>query len=173
MPSIADLLEETISPIKLSILVFGPQVNKLSAHERTRNLQNKRIEIRAELENLGHKVKYAEELVDPSLVGPTANPVVQELVIMQEYDFIVTLVESPGSIVEATLIASKHLLAKKTSLYIDKNYMEGLAGQACLMAKDMGGHLHEFNYPEDLTDCHLLTHIRTRAEVIQLWKFMG
>ena len=173
MTSVAELIQDAVLPIQLSILVFGPQVETLSNDERTRNLQNKRVEIRESLEELGHNVKYAEELVDPSLVGPSANPVVQELVIMHEYDFIVTLVGSPGSIVEATLIASKHLLAKKSSLYIDKDHIDGLAGQACLLAEQLGGHVHQFNYPEDLTECHLLTHIRTRAETIQLWKFMG
>lgn len=144
----------------------------MSGDERTRNLQNKRIEIREALEAINHHVKYAEDLVDPSLVGPTANPIIQELVIMQEYDFIVTLVESPGSIVEATLIASKPLLAQKTALYIDKTYIDGLAGQMCLLAEQMGGHLHKFTYPEDLTECHLLGHIRERANTIQLMKFL-
>lgn len=172
MTTVSDLLEDSISPISLKILVFGPQVETISQDERTRNLQNKRMEIRQALEDLNHHVKYAEDLVDPSLVGPTANPVIQELVIMQEYDFIVTLVESPGSIVEATLIASKPLLAQKSALYIDQGYIGGLAGQACLLAEQMGGHLHKFTYPEDLVECHLLGHIRDRANTIQLMKFL-
>lgn len=172
MTSVSDLLRESISPISLNILVFGPQVETMSSDERTRNLQNKRREIREALEAKKHQVKYAEDLVDPALVGPTANPVIQELVIMQEYDFIVALVESPGSIVEATLISIKPMLAQKTALYIDEGFIDGLAGKACLLAEQMGGHLHKFTYPQDLTECHLLGHIQERADTIQLMKFL-
>ncbi len=173
MPSIAELLGDSITPIKLKILVFGPQVKTTSDDARIRNLQKKRIEIRLDLEAEGHEVKYAEDLVDPSLVGPTANPIIQELVIMQEYDFIVTLVGSPGANSEATMISLKPLIARKSSLYIDRDHIDGLPGQACLLAEEHGGHLHQYNYPADLTECHLLGHVRARAEQIKLWKYLG
>ena len=152
--------------------MFGPQVENLSNVERTRNLQNKRIEIRAALESLGHEVKYAEDIVDSSIDGPGANPFFQEMVIMEDFDFIVTLVESPGSNIETGVIASKPNLARKASLYIDETFNEGLAWRACQFVEEMGGHVHQFTYPQDLTECHLLGRIKRRASTIQMWKYL-
>jgi hypothetical protein len=170
--SVSDLLDSTIGSIKLSILVFGPQVHTVSPDERTRNLQNKRKEIRNSLEMLGHKVNYAEDLVDPSLPGIAGNPMLQELVIMSEYDLIVTLVGSPGSIVEASMIAQKPNLARKTSLYLDEDHIDGLVGQACRMAQTMGAHFKTYKYPTDLVDCNLLGYVSSRVSEFQTMKYL-
>jgi hypothetical protein len=170
--TVSDLIAASIDPVLLKILVFGPQVVTLSSDERTRNLQNKRIEIRQALEVAGHYVKYAEDLVDPTLTGPSANPVIQELVLMGEYDLIVTLVGSPGTIVEASIISVKPLLARKSALYLDNDHIDGLAGQACRLAESMGAHFQTYLYPRDLTDCHLLTHVTERAAAFQLMKYL-
>lgn len=173
MAIITALLDTSIKTMPLKILVFGPQVVSLSSDVRMRRLQEKRIEIRQELESTGYTVNYAEDLVDPSLTGATANAVIQELVIMADYDYIVTLVDSPGSIVEATLISLKPALAQKAALYLDKAYVNGLAGETCRLAEKFGAHFKTYNYPEDLTDCHLLGFIRDRAETIQLMKYLS
>ncbi len=173
MTSIASIIQDGVKSRCLSILVFGPEVKTVSSKPRTRNLQNKRKEIRTALECLGHNVKYAEDLVDTSLVGPSANVVVQEFGIMEEYDFIVNLVDSHGSIVEATMISNKQLLAQKSSQYIDKDHEDGLVMRVLELAEVLGGHIHKFKYPEDLTECHLLTHIKSRVEKIQVLKYIG
>lgn len=172
MTAVAQLISESLGSIKLRILVFGPQVSNISVEERTRNLQNKRIEIREALEDLGHEVKYAEDVVDSSIEGPTVNPFFQEMVIMEDFDFIVTLLDSPGTNIETGVIASKLNLARKASLYIDKQYNTGLAWHACKQIEALGGHMHPFTYPEDLTDCHLLGHVKDRASTIQMWKYL-
>ena len=156
---VSDLIAVGVNSIELSILVFGPQVADLSANARTRDLQNKRIQIKAELEAAGHNVKYAEELVDLSLTGPAANPLFQEVLIMQEYDLIVNIVDSPGSIVEATVVALKPSLARKTALFLDASYVDGLVGQACLNAQDIGAHYQTYAYPDDLVHCNLLGYV--------------
>ena len=79
----------------------------MSTDPRTLNLQNKRIQIRQELEKLGHNVKYAEDEVDPNLPSPQNNAFLQEIVIMREYDLIFNLVDTPGTINETGLIASR------------------------------------------------------------------
>lgn len=152
--------------------MFGPQVATISADPRVSKLQNKRVEIRAKLEHLGHDVKYAEDLVDPTLPGVHGNAFLQELLIMSEYDMIVTLVDSPGSIVEATTIASKPLLAQKASLFIDHDYKGGLAAQACEFAEAMGAHYQTYQYPVDLDACHLYGFIEARVKKFQTIKFM-
>lgn len=163
---------DVIGAIKLKILVFGPQVHKPSTVEREAKFQNKRIEIRAKLELLGHTVKYAEDLVDPTIGGPEGNAVFQEIVIMQEYDLIVTLVESPGSIVEATVISINPALAAKSVLFQDEAYANGLVRQCCDNAVDLGAHFDTINYPDDLDHCHLYGKILKRVSQIQKVKFL-
>ncbi|RUU33677.1 hypothetical protein EOC93_28190 [Mesorhizobium sp. M6A.T.Ce.TU.002.03.1.1] len=163
---------EVTDAIKLKILVFGPQVHTPSQHEREAKFQNKRIEIRVKLENLGHFVKYAEELVDPNLGGPSGNAVFQELIIMKEYDLIVTLVESYGSIVEATMISLKPQLAAKALLFQDSAHHQGLVRSACDNAVDIGAHFEAFNYPTDLDECHLYGKVLKRVSQIQKMKFL-
>lgn len=169
---ISDLIAGAFDAHKLKILVFGPQVHTPSAEERTAKLQNKRIDIKAALEALGHHVKYAEEIVDPSLGGAAGNAFFQELLIMGEYDFIVTLVDTPGSITEAAAIASNPHFAQKASLFLDSAFVGGLVSQACENAAHMGAHYSTYDYPADLDECHLLGHIRDRASAIQMIKYL-
>jgi len=169
---IASKVLSAFDDIKIRILVFGPQVHTLSENERTCKLQKKRIQIRAELEALGHYVKYAEDLVDPKIDGPAGNAFFQELVIMREYDLIVTIVDSPGSIAEATAISMKTQLAQKSSLFLDNNYLGGLVGAACQNAEDIGAHFQTYQYPDDLDLCHLLGYVKTRVSKIQKMKYL-
>lgn len=171
--SIEDLLAKNITNIALKILVFGPQVKTLSADERTRNLQLKRKQIRCELETLGHHVRYAEDLVDPDLPGATCNVFLQEIVIMTEYDLIVTLVDSPGSIAEAIAITMNPALAQKASLFVDFDHRGGLVANACDLAKKLGADYRNYQYPEDLVDCHLLGFVKEKIENVQLVKYLS
>ncbi|MDX8465741.1 hypothetical protein RFM26_08600 [Mesorhizobium sp. VK23B] len=163
---------DVIGAIKLKILVFGPQVHTPSLVEREAKFQNKRMEIRAKLEALGHTVKYAEDLVDATIGGPEGNAVFQEIVIMLEYDLIVTLVESPGSIVEATVIATNPKLAAKSVLFQDQAYSGGLVRQCCDNAVDLGAHFDTISYPDDLDQCHLYGKVLKRVSQIQKVKFL-
>jgi hypothetical protein len=157
-----------LDAIKLNILVFGPQVKNLSDDERTQRLQLKRIQIRDELALLGHNVCYAEELVDPSL----GNMVFQEELIMREYDLIVTLVGSPGSIIETGLISRNPQLAQKAQLFMDSSHTDGLVAEACRLASDMGAFYKEYEYPKDLTDCHLLGFAKERVRAAQRIRYL-
>lgn len=166
MKTVQELMDQGISSTKLNILVFGPQVDTLSEiDERTRNLQNKRIAIREELERIGHDVKYAENIVDPSLSGPANNAMLQEIAIMKEYDFIVALVGSPGSIVEATHISTNPSIAAKSSLFLDSDYSQGLVAEACRLGETIGAKFRTYQYPNDLTECNLLGFIKQRMGV--------
>ena len=169
---IKTLIANAVDALKLKILVFGPQVHTPSCDVRTAKLQDKRRDIRGKLEGLGHSVKYAEDLVDPHLPGPTGNAFFQELVVMREYDLIVTIVDSPGSIVEAVAISLNPQLAQKSSLFLDNAYIGGLVGEACRNAADIGAHFETYAYPKDLDDCHLFGYILDRASKIQKMKYL-
>lgn len=174
MKTVQELMTQGISNSRLNILVFGPQVQILLENdERTRNLQNKRIEIREELEFLDHNVKYAEDIVDPSLGGPLSNATLQEIAIMKEYDFVVVLVDSPGSHVEATLISVNPSIAQKASLFLDSDFSQGLVAEACKLAEISGAKFRTYQYPNDLIDCNLLTFIKQRVIEIQTIKYLS
>ena len=171
--TISNLIASAFAAIKLKILVFGPQVHTPSPDPRIAKLQGKRAEIRQKLEAQGHHVKYAEDLVDPSLGAATGNPFFQELVLMREYDLIVTIVDQPGSIAEATVIALKPDLAQKSALFLDSAYLGGLVGQACVSAQNIGAHFSTYDYPVDLDACHLFGKIEERVERVQMIKYLS
>lgn len=173
MKPVSQLILDAKGHIKLNILVFGPQVHTISDNERTKNLQLKRIQIREALETLGHFVRYAEDLVDPNLPSPQNNAVLQEIVIMPEYDLIVNIVDSPGSIGEAFLIASKASLSQKATLFMDESYTDGLPAEACRLAATLGANFETFKYPDDLVQCHLLGFVKERVEKTQFAKFFS
>jgi hypothetical protein len=170
--SVTALLDSAIAAIILNILVFGPQTHTPASDERTRRLQLKRIEIRDSLIRLGHTVKFAEELVDPTIAGINGNAYLQELVIMREYDLIVTLVGSPGSNAEAAAIALKPYIAQKTALFLDEGHKDGLVGAACQLAAHIGAHYSTYSYPKDLDDCHLLGYVHDRVAKAQTVKYL-
>jgi len=173
MRTIQELMDQGVLGTTLNILVFGPQIHTLAENdERTRNLQLKRIEIREKLEELGHNVKYAEDIVDPSLSGPVGNAIVQEIAIMKEYDFIVVLVDSPGSHVEATLISRDQNLAQKTSMFLDNDHSSGLVAETCRLGERFGAKFRTYQYPNDLVECNLLGFIKEHTMAIQTIKFL-
>jgi len=167
--SVDQLFSESIKSIKLNILVFGPQVADISENERTRNLQLKRIQIREELSKDGHNVKYAEDEVDPSL----GNMMLQEELIMREFDMIINLVDSPGTIIETGFIARNPDIASKAQLFIDSSFSEGLVAETCRLAEELGAYYQEYKYPEDLTDCHLLGFAKQRVLSAQKIRFFS
>lgn len=173
MSTVANLINNGLNAIKLNILVFGPQVATLSADPRTLNLQNKRLQIREELENLGHNVKYAEDEVDPNLPSPQNNAFLQEIVIMREYDLIFNLVDTPGTISETGLIASRPDLSQKASLFLDSQFIRGLTAESCRAAEIFGADFNTYEYPRDLVECNLLTFILERVSKAQFVKFMS
>ncbi|MEQ9440713.1 MAG: hypothetical protein RIG62_16810 [Cyclobacteriaceae bacterium] len=173
MKPVNELISDATNNMNLNILVFGPQVHTISDNERTKNLQFKRIQIREELEALGHFVRYAEDLVDPNLPSPQNNAVLQEIVIMAEFDLIINIVESPGSITEATLIATKANLSQKATLFMDESHLGGLPAQACQLAVQLGANFETFKYPQDIVQCHLLGSVKKRVEKTQFTKFFS
>ena len=173
MKTVKELIDDGITKISLNILVFGPQVSPLALDLRTQALQKKRIEIRDCLTTAGHSAKFAEELVDPGLPGPHGNICLQEMLIMQEYDVIVTLVESPGSVAEATIISQNPKLSRKALLFMDRSFQGGFAASACALAELQGANFSLYDHPKDLDECHLLTKVVDTVKKIQLINFLS
>lgn len=170
---VLDLVADGVRSISLNILVFGPQVHTPSPEERTRTLQNKRAEIRGALERLGHVVRYAEDLVEPNLPDPEDNEFIQELLIMEDHDLIVVIVDSPGTISEATAISQRPRLASKAALFVDELYLDGFVAKVLKNAQNVGAFFQTYKYPQDLVNCHLLGFVSKRASQLRLAKFLS
>ena len=141
----SQLLAETIDSIKLKILVFGPQVHPLSEDQETQDLQLKRLQIKDALNEAGHFAKFAEDLVVSGL-----NAMVQEKVMMQNFDLVIVLLGSYGANSEATLIADNPDLAMKAQLFLDSRHVNGFVHAVCKNAELHGAHFKSYQYPEDL-----------------------
>jgi len=168
-----ELLDAAISQIKLDILVFGPSAKIMSSDERTRNLQNKRLEIRDRLVDQGHNATFAEDIIDSGMNEAHNNPFIQELFIMSEYDMIVNIVDSPGTIMEASVPARDPKIAQKTTLFLNEEYSEGLVYDACKTAELLGACFKNYLYPNDLIECHLLGAVMERVNKAILIKLLS
>ncbi|MGX1928337.1 hypothetical protein [Flagellimonas sp. 2504JD4-2] len=173
MKSVKELVSDGLKDTKITILVFGPQIVELSSDEKTRKLQDKRVQIRKELESLGHFVRYAEDVTDNSLPEPFNNMLMQEILIMNQYELIINLIESNGTVSEATLIALKPEFAKKSTLFINSDYEDGFTVQACRLAEFHGAEFNTYEYPNDLDDCNLLGFIMKKVEMVQFVKMVS
>lgn len=168
MKSPNELILDSLKSIPLKILVFGPQVENPSADQRISNLQTKRRDIKKALVELGHHAKYAEDLVMVKLDSPDLNSFEEELRIIEEYDIIISLVETPGTLVELGVIANQKEFAEKTHIFMDEDLHGGLAESACLYAETNGAIFSRYEYPADLVECHLLGKVKDTVRQLQL-----
>lgn len=173
MPSIDELLARNVGNIKLKILIFGPAVGTVIADPFLAALQTKRQEIRRHLETAGHLVAFPEEIVTPNADPPANNSVLQEVLLVKEYDFVVNLVGTPGSNTELGLFCGKPDYARKMHVFISEQHKAGFAYQACALTEQFGGKLSEYSYPRDLSECHLLGMVTARIAAIQVARFFS
>ncbi len=168
--TIAELIARALKENSIRVLVFGPSPTSTSPEPLTQGLRKKRIEIRDALRDLGHQAEFPEDLIDPTQPPPFNNPVAQEKLLMADYDLVMVLIGPPGTNVELGMIASDQDLCRKSSLFLCRDHLGGLAHQACLFAEQFDAHFAQFTYPEDLVDCHLLTAAEEMIRKVQAGK---
>jgi hypothetical protein len=173
MRTVSQLIAESLRQTELNILIFGPQTTNFSSDPRILALQHKRIEIRQALQDNGYFVKDAEELVDRSLPPPMNNIYMQEKVLLQEFDIVVVLVETPGTQVELGLVASRPDLAAKACIFLSDSYLDGFAAEACAAAAACGADYSTYRHPDDLRDCHLLGKVREKIDRLRFALLMA
>lgn len=171
--TIHQLLAQNLSACKLKILVFGPSPSTSSTDVAVYALLKKRKEIQTRLRQLGHVADFPEDLLTFSGSMPCDNTLVQEFILIKDYDMVVLLVESPGSNVELGLISIKPEFARKSQCFIREEYAGGLAHSACKSVKDLGGDFYPFKYPDDVDLCNLLTSVERQVQKIQLAKLLS
>lgn len=169
-----EIFEGRIARLFLSILVFGPDPKSKAKDTHTQRLRDKRIEIRTELRKDGHRVDFAEDIIDPTLPPPMADPFFQGQLLLTEYDLVFVLVYTPGSLTEAGMIAVRGDWAAKAHFFICSDLTEGYPYQACKHAEQTyHAGLTTYRYPTDITDCNLLKAIRLTVLNTQKVKFLN
>jgi hypothetical protein len=156
--------------IKLKVLVFGPSTSINHPPGFTADLARKRLEIRDALIADGHEAVFPEDLMHGA-VDPAINSIyIWEQMLVQEYDMVVNLVGSFGAVDELSLFSSPDL-ARKAALFFNQNHTTGLAFDHAKVIEAKGAKLHTFTYPDDLTRCDLMKHVRYKVWAVRVGKF--
>lgn len=162
-------IDKEIERTKLEILVFGPAIDPPSPNPHTASLQLKRREIKRRLIEEGHSASFAEDIVDPSLPAPLADPLLQEIAAMRAADLIVILVYSPGSILEAKTITGSKELCPKAAFYCFEDHKGGLVVQHLQHMVAFGVSVQLVSLA-DVKACHLTGAILEKVLAIQIAK---
>jgi len=159
-----------LKDIKLKILVFGPNPSTPSGAGFTKDLANKRVEIKNALIKDGHMAVFPEDLLKGSADPDLDNTFLWEQMLVIEYDMVVNLVGSFGAVSELALFQKKNL-AQKACLFFEKGHMDGLPYSHAQMIQRLGATLNVYNYPLDLTSCNLMKSVREKANDLKISKF--
>ena len=163
-------MSEIFGDIKLKILVFGPNPAVSHPEGFTADLAKKRQEIRDALQEDGHTAVFPEDLMKGSLDGSIGNAYMWEMMLVREYDMIVNLVGSYGSVDELSLF-NREELARKVSIFFNEAHTNGLAYAHAQTIEDLGGKLDTYVYPVDLEVCNLMKNVREKVRVLRTGKF--
>lgn len=138
---------------RLRILLWGPSIV-------TTDVGKKRLQIRDNLRTLGHDAHLGEDLWTPELRGCGLNLSVVELLQAQQYDYIVVLMDSAGSVGEVHDFARIPSLASKMMICVDAQHRQGYSAQGVLrIFEGHNGKLDWFDKPADIVQCNLATRV--------------
>jgi hypothetical protein len=157
-----DMAEVETTP--LVVLVWGPG-------ESGGDLYQKRLQIRDMLRGGGDAALFSEEL-DALCAGFKGSARAKELIQANRADFIIVLYGSPGSIAEAHDFGFFDVLGSKMLVCVDSRHVDGFGYKGLLtdMQKRFNN-VHEYAYPEDIRDCHLMTALEERLETFRVGKW--
>lgn len=154
--------------------MFGPNPGSaVNPNTKAGKLAQKRIDIRDWLVAEGHDARFPEDIYQQTAPPPFNNVMYQEMVMMRQSDFIVVIVDSPGSNVELGAICAHADLAAKTHAFIDQSFHGGLAHQSCELLSQLNGLHFCYRFPADIDTCDLKTRITSMASKIQLVKYLA
>lgn len=151
--------QSLINRSRLSVLVWGP------GEQGDKDLSGKRIQIRNKLRELGHEAEFSEDILTPSVMGAGGiNLSVAELLQAREYEYIVTIMGSPGSIGEVHDFCHMQEIAHKMTICINEEHLSGYNGHVLRIFEGNHGRIEKFKFPEDITGCHLLGRVVDQVE---------
>jgi hypothetical protein len=111
----------SLSKIPVSILLWGPSLTSELA------LAQLRIELRSTLRAQGHAAFYSEELCDPESQFSLR---VQQIAQAQEFDLVVSLPGTPGSVGEAHDFAADRRIHAKLLVFLNRTDLAGYSSKS-------------------------------------------
>lgn len=120
MPRIKSRLNE-VNRVPVSVLLWGPGIESSSP------ISLVRAELRSTLRSLGHAAFYSEELYDES---DSYSLRLQQLAQAQEFDLIVSMPCTPGSIGEIHDFAADRRVHSKILVFLDSQYSDGYSAKS-------------------------------------------
>ncbi|MBI5030212.1 MAG: hypothetical protein HZB51_06775 [Chloroflexi bacterium] len=156
-------LQEAVKQTPLAILVWGPGAS-------AGDLYQKRLQIRDELRRRGHAALFSEELESSSPESLSQKGI--EFLQAQAADFIVVMQASYGSVAEVHDFAEHRVINFKMLIFIDERATDGYSYRGALAElKTLYNNVETYKYPDDITQCHLLTKVLEKVNVLQMVKY--
>ena len=88
------------------------------------------------------------------------NLSVVELLQAREYEYIVSIMGSPGSIGEVHDFCHMPGITHKMTICINEEHLSGYSAQGVLrIFEGNHGRIEKFKFPDDITGCHLLARV--------------
>lgn len=112
-----------IKRIPISILIWGPTPTSSSA------VGNIRKQLRSTLRQEGNLAMFSEELCEEDCNFSTR---LQQLVQAEQYDLIISIPETPGSIGEIHDFASDPRVNKKILIFLNENFSTGYSNSSLI-----------------------------------------
>lgn len=112
---------DSLSNIPVAVLLWGPGVNSIDS-----GLGQLRSDLRSLLRQNGHLALFSEELI----VDNKASVRLQQLIHAQQFDLIISLPSTPGSIGEVHDFAGDRRVNSKLLVYLNNDYLSGYSNQS-------------------------------------------
>jgi hypothetical protein len=158
-----DALQQAVRKTPLAILVWGPGAS-------AGDLFQKRLQIRDELRRRGHAAFFSEELENAAPESLSQKGI--EFLQAQAADLIVVMQASYGSVAEVHDFAEHRVINFKFLIFIDEKATDGYSYRGALAElKTLYNNVETYKYPEDIRECHLLTKVMEKVNVLQMVKY--
>ncbi len=156
-------LQQAVRQTPLAILVWGPGAS-------AGDLYQKRLQIRDELRRRGHAAFFSEELEGSAPESMSQKGI--EFLQAQAADLIVVMQASYGSVAEVHDFAEHRVINFKMLIFIDERAADGYSYRGALTElKALYNNVETYKYPDDITQCHLLTKVLQKVNVLQMVKY--
>ncbi len=120
MPRIKEGLAE-VDRVPVAVLLWGPGMDSTSP------LREVRLHLRAKLREAGHAAFLSEELYDPGLPYPLR---VQQINQAKNFDLVVSIPCTPGSIAEVHDFAVDRRVTSKLLVFLNEEHLGGYSPQS-------------------------------------------
>lgn len=158
-----EALQQAVKQTPLAILIWGPGAS-------AGDLFQKRVQIRDELRRRGHAAFFSEELESAAPASLSQKGI--EFLQAQAADLIVVMQASYGSVAEVHDFAEHRIVNFKMLIFIDEKATDGYSYRGALAElKALYNNVETYKYPEDIKQCHLLTKVMEKVNVLQMVKY--